>query len=134
MLSKSHKDKFTGIYDKNGIPICNGDDVLVHHYNTYPKHPFKCTVIWKHGWELRGKEGDGYDVYAWRKTLEVLNTNKESIFELKKFEELKSKWFNKNVTFLVTGDERKLLHKCFDEAFKIGQELKQEQYDKDSNN
>ena len=43
MESKSHKDKFTGIYDRNGIPINNGDDVLVHHYNRYQKHAYKFT-------------------------------------------------------------------------------------------
>jgi hypothetical protein len=129
---KSHRDKFTGIYDRNGVPINNGDDVLVHHYNTYPKHPYRCKVIYKHGWELKGKEseGNGYDVYAWRKAIEVVGTDNPSVFELKTYQEIKDKWFGKNVSFMISGEERKLLHKCFEEAFKLGQELKQEEYDR----
>ena len=127
--SESHLDKFTGIYDKNGVPIYNGDNVLVHHYNTYPKHPYKCKVIWKHGWVLKAEkehEGSNYDVYAWRKAIEVLNTNNKSIYELNSYQEIKDKWFFKNVNFMITGEQRKLLHKCFEEAFKLGQEqLKQ---------
>jgi len=131
MESKSHKDKFTGIYDRNGIPINNGDDVLVHHYNTYPKHPYKCKVIWKHGWILKGKEGNGYNVYAWREAIEVVKSDNPSIFELKSFEDVKSKWFGKNVGFMIAGEQRKLLIQCFEEAFKLGQELKQEEYDRE---
>lgn len=126
----SHKDKFTGIYDRNGIPIDNGDDVLVYHHNTYPKQPYKCKVIYKHGWKLKGNEGDGYDVYAWRKNIEVVNTNNESIFELNSFQEIKDKWFSKNAPFSISGEPRKLLHKCFEEAFKLGQEIKQQEYDR----
>ena len=133
MESKSHKDKFTGIYDRNGVPINNGDDVLVHHYNTYPKHPYKCKVMWKHGWVLKSldKSGQGsdYNVYAWRHAIEVTKTGNKSIFELKSFQDVKDKWFSKNAPFTVSGEERKLLHKCFEEAFKLGQELKQEEYD-----
>lgn len=129
MEAKSHKDKFTGIYDRNGIPIKNGDDVLVYHFNTYPQHPYKCKVIYKHGWKLKGKDGYGnnYDVHAWRKSIEVTKSDNPSIFELKSFQEVKDKWFSKNVSFLVNGEQRKLIHKCFEDAFKLGQELKQEQ-------
>lgn len=129
--SKHHKDKFTGIHDRNGVPINNGDDVLVHHYNTYPKYQYKCKVIYKHGWVLKGKEseGNGYDVYAWRKAIEVVKSDNPSIFELKSFEDIKRKWFRVNVSFMVAGEQRKLVEKCFEEAFKLGQELKQEQYE-----
>ena len=84
---KSHRDKFTGIYDKNGVPIQNADDVLVHHYNTYPKRPYKCKVIYKHGWKLKGEGGEGndYDVYAWRHAIEVVGTDNPSIFELNSY-------------------------------------------------
>ena len=127
MEAKSHKDKFTGIYDRNGVPINNGDDILVHHYNSYPKHPYKCKVIYKHGWILKGKEseGNGYDVDAWRKAIEVIKSDNPSIFESKSFEDIKSKWFRKNVGFMIAGEQRKLLDLCFEEAFKLGQELKQ---------
>lgn len=137
MKSKSHKDKFTGIYDRNGVPINNGDDVLVYHYNTYPKHPYKCKVIWKHGWVLKSsdksREGDNYVVNAWRKVIEVVKTDNQSIFELTSFEEVKTEWFSKNVSFTVSGEERKMLHKCFEEAFKLGQELRQQDYNNKDN-
>lgn len=131
MKSKSHKDKFTGVYDRNGIPINNGDDVFVHHYNTYPKYPYKCKVIWKHGWVLKGKEGEGnnYNVHYWRKAIEVVKTDNKSIFELESFDEIKNKWFSKNVNFIMSVENRRLVDKCFDEAFKLGQELKQKEYD-----
>lgn len=127
MKSKSHKDKFTGIYDMNGIYIHNGDDVLVHHYNTYPKHPYKCKVMWKHGWILKGKEGEGndYHVDAWRKAIEVVKSDNTSIFELRSFKEIKNKWYGRNVSFTVSAEQKKLLDLCFEEAFKLGQELKQ---------
>lgn len=121
----NHKDKYTGILDRNGVKINNGDDVLVYHHNTYPKHPYKCKVIYKHGWKLKGiekYEGDGFDVYAWRKSIEVVKTNNESIFEINSFEELKDKWFQSNIGFTIAGEERKLFHKCFEDAFKLGQE------------
>lgn len=117
--------KQTGILDINGVMISNGDDVLVHHYNTYPKHPYKCKVIWKHGWKLKAdKKGDGhgYDVYAWRKSIEVVKTDNESLFDFSSYEELKDKWFQKNAPFSIIGEERKRLHQCFEEAFKLGQE------------
>lgn len=128
MESNSHRDKFTGIYDRNGIPINNGDDILVYHQNSHPKHPYKCKVIWKHGWVLKGKEskGNNYDVYSWRKSIEVAKTDNKSIFELKSFEDIKQRWFSGNVSFMVTGEQRRLVEKCFEEAFKLGQELKQE--------
>jgi len=125
----SHKDKYTGILDKNGVKIHNGDEVLVHHHNTYPKHPYSCKVIYKHGWKLKADkkyEGDDFDVYAWRKSIEVIKTDNASVFEFNSFEELKDKWFQQNIGFTITGEQRKLLYQCFDDAFKLGQEqLKQ---------
>lgn len=120
------KEKYTGILDKNGVKINNGDDVLVYHYNTYPKHPYNCKVVYKHGWKLVSTDktnyGKDYDVYAWRKAIEVIKTDNESIFLCDNFQELKDKWFSKNVSFMITGQERKLLHQCFEDAFKLGQE------------
>jgi hypothetical protein len=51
-----HKNKFTGILDKNGVKINNGDTVLVYHHNSYPKHPYNCTVVYKHGWKLKSND------------------------------------------------------------------------------
>lgn len=131
----SHKNKFTGIYDRDGVPINNGDNVIVYHYNTHPHKPYKCKVVYKHGWKLKSSDksgyGDNYDVYCWRSNIEVINSNNESIFELNSFQEVKDKWFSKNVPFTIIGESRKLIHKCFEEAFKLGQELKQEEYDRE---
>jgi len=120
-----HKDKFTGILDKNGVKINNGDNVLVYHYNSYPKHPYNCKVIYKRGWKLISTDGTNngkdYCVESWRKSIEVVGSG-ESVFITNSYEEIKDKWFQKNVSFLITGEQRKLLHKCFEEAFKLGQE------------
>lgn len=121
-----HTNKFTGILDKNGVKINNGDDVLVYHHNSYPKHPYKCKVIYKHAWKLKStddsKYGTDYDVHAWRKSIEVVSTNNESVFEFNNFNELKEDWFHRNVNIMVSLKERQLLYKCFEEAYKLGQE------------
>ena len=121
-----HKNKYTGILDKNGVKINNGDDVLVYHHNSYPKNPYYCKVVYKHGWKLISTDGSNqgkdFDVYCWRKSIEVVKTENESVFVTLSYQEIKDKWFHRNVSFLITGEERKLLHKCFEEAYKLGQE------------
>lgn len=128
ICTMEHKDKYTGILDMKGIPINNGDDVLVYHHSSIPKEPYKCKVVYKHGWKLtstdkgKWKGGQDFDVHAWRHSIEVVKTDNESIFITDSYEELKDDWFRRNVSFLITGEERKLLHKCFKEAFELGQE------------
>lgn len=121
-----HKNKYTGILDMKGSPINNGDDVLVYHHNSTPKEPYKCKVVYKHGWKListdNGKGGQDFDVYAWRRSIEVIKTDNESMFITDSYEELKDEWFRRNVSFLTTSEERKLLYKCFKDAFELGQE------------
>jgi hypothetical protein len=121
-----HKNKFTGILDKNGVKINNADTVLVYHHNSYPKHPYNCTVVYKHGWKLKSnddsKQGTDYDVYSWRKSIEVVSSNNESVFITKNFNELKEDWFHRNVSIMASREEIQLLYKCFEEAFLLGQE------------
>ena len=99
---------------------------MVYHYNTYPKHPYKCKVIYKHGWVLKSDrlgEGNGYDVYAWRKAIEVIKTDNVSLYDFKTYAEIKTKWFMSNASALSTPIEvRRQLEKCFEDAFKLGQE------------
>jgi hypothetical protein len=117
-----HKNKYIGILDKDGVKINNGDDVLVH----YSNYTYNCKVVYKQGWKLVStdgtKNGEGFDVYAWRKSIQVVKTDNESVFITHNLQELKDKWVEQNVSFLITGNERKLIHKCFEDAFKLGQE------------
>jgi hypothetical protein len=47
MESNSNLDKFTGIYDMNGKPICNGDKIRVHDTDAvkFKNEPIVGTVI-----------------------------------------------------------------------------------------
>ena len=120
-----HKNKDIGILDKNGVKIQNGDNVLVHHFNSFPKQPYKCTVVYKYGWKLKsdkGVEGNDYDIYAWRKSIEVIKTDNISLYDFSNYTELKDVWFIKNAPFTIVGEQRLLLKKCFEDAFKLGQE------------
>lgn len=121
-----HTDKNTGILDMNGIYINNGDNVIVFHGNTYPKTPYNCKVIWKHGWKLttndKSGNGDNYDVYAWRKSIQVVNSNNRSEFQTYNLKQLKDKWMQKNIGVNISTEERKRLLQCFEDAFRLGQE------------
>lgn len=71
MKSTSHRSVFTGILDMNGNRIYNGSKVHVHdHPEIYKKNDG--IVIWRKGnYEVKGTYHQ-YNVYAWRKNIEVL--------------------------------------------------------------
>jgi hypothetical protein len=126
--NNTHKNKYTGILDMKGVPINNGDEVLVHDHNSFSKKPYRCKVVYKHGWKLdsiaenRETNGQGFDVYCWRKSIEVVGTGNISVFLTESYDELKEDWFHRNVNWTITGEQRILLHKCFKEAYELGQE------------
>ena len=125
MVSTSHLDKFTGIYDMNGKPICNGDKVTVHDNaaNKFKKEPIIGTVIWKNGsYIFNGNYWCNYNIYAWRKSIEVLESNRESIYKNSNIDELLETWESENLNFLIT--DRILIRKAFKEAFNLAQEIK----------
>lgn len=123
---EKHKESFTGIYDKNGKMICNGDEVTVVDYNSYYKKPFPAIVVYKYGWKLKAVLnglGENYDLYAWRNNIEVKNTNRESIYILYTMEELKAQYMRHMPTIFEKYEFYNLLNETFEKAFKLGQEL-----------
>jgi hypothetical protein len=118
MKSNSHLDKFTGIYDMNGKPICNGDTIRVHDTDVvkFKKEPIVGTVIWKNGnYQFKGNHWCEYNIYAWRKSVEVLETDRESVFESSTIDELLEKWESRNLNFMIT--DRVLIRKAFRDGF-----------------
>ncbi len=124
--SKSHLDKFTGIYDMNGVPICNGDKVRVHDTDLgkFKKEPIIGTIIWKNGnYQFKGNAGFNYNIYAWKESIEVLETDRESVYETSTLDELLEEWESKNLNFLI--HDRVNIRKAFRDAFILGQESKE---------
>jgi len=114
MESNSHLDKFIGIYDMNGKPICNGDKIRVHDNDAvkFKKEPIVGTVIWKNGnYQFKGNHWCEYNIYAWRKSVEVLESSRESVYESSTIDELLEKWEMKNLNFTIT--DRVLIRKAF---------------------
>jgi len=109
MESNSHLDKFTSIHDMNGVPICNGDTIRVYDSG---KEPIIGTVIWKNGsYVFDGTHWCEYNIYAWRDKIEVLETDRPSIYKESTINELLESWERKNLNFLLT--DRKLIRKAF---------------------
>lgn len=126
MKSKSHLDKFTGIYGMNGVPICNGDKVRVHDTDAakFKNEPIVGTVIWKDGnYQFKGNHWCKYNIYAWRKHIEVLETDRESVYKTSTLDELLEVWESKNLNFTVT--DKVNIRKAFRDAFLMGQESKE---------
>ena len=119
MKSNSHLDSFTGIYDMNGKPICNGDTIRVHDNDAFKKEPIVGTVIWKNGnYQFKGNHWCEYNIYAWRKSVEVLESGRESVYTGSTIDELLEKWESKNLNFTIT--DRVLLRKAFKDGFVEG--------------
>jgi hypothetical protein len=113
MESNSHLDSFTGIYDMNGVPICNGDTIRVYDSG---KEPIIGTVIWKNGsYVFSGSHWCEYNIYAWRDEIEVLETDREPVFESSTIDDLLEKWESKNLNFMIT--DRVLIRKAFRDGF-----------------
>lgn len=109
MESNSHLDKFTSIHDMNGVPICNGDTIRVYDSG---EEPIIGTVIWKNGsYVFDGTHWCEYNIYAWRDKIEVLETDRPSIYKESTINELLESWESKNLNFLLT--DRKLIRKAF---------------------
>jgi hypothetical protein len=122
MKSNSHLDKFTGIYDMNGKPICNGDKIRVHDNDAmkFKKGPIVGTVIWKNGnYQFKGNHWCEYNIYAWRKSVEVLESGRESVYENSTIDE----WESKNLNFTIT--DRVLIRKAFKDGFVEGVSTKE---------
>ena len=130
MKSQSHKSTFIGIYDMNGIPICNGDRIRVHDKATMKKDDIVGTVIWKNGsYEFEGNHWCKYNIYAWRKSIEVLESGRTPIYDLPTMKEALDDFEHRNFRLIADKDEllkhyRLLIKKAFEEAYKMGLEHK----------
>lgn len=77
--TEGHKDKFTGIFDKNGVPIMNGDLISVIDDYHMKLGRNVGTVIWKNGgYECEGT-ATAYNIWAWRKSIVVQKTDRPSV-------------------------------------------------------
>lgn len=126
MKSKSHKSRFTGIFDMDGKRIYNGDKIQVHDNNTFNKDKIIGTVVWRNGsYEFKGNHWCKYNIYAWRKSIQILQKGRKSVYELSDFDDLWQKWEAGNLN--IKTEERPLIKKAFEDAFRMGQEIIMEQ-------
>jgi len=126
MESKSHMDKFTGIYDMNGVPICNGDKIRVHDVSAYnfKKDSIVGTVVWKNGsYSFKGNHWCEYNIYAWKKSIEVLETDREPVYSKSDIDEMLETWESKNLNFTIT--DRVLIRKAFRDGMIEGLVIKE---------
>lgn len=118
MVSKSHLNVFTGIFDMKGNPINNGSTIQVHDTGAKLRGdvPIIGKVIWKNGsYQFKGNHWCNYNIYAWRKNIEVIDTESTPVFESNTLDELYEEWSRKNMTFLTK--ERKLIEKAYKDGF-----------------
>lgn len=127
MKSKSHKSIFTGILDMNGNKIFNSSELYVHdrvsERDIYKKNN-KAKIAWKQGnYVVKGGNCDGYNVYAWRKSIEVLNVKTKPLFIREDFE---SSWHTFSGTLAITEKSREEIKRAFKYAYeaKIENNLK----------
>ena len=78
--TNGYKDKFTGIFDKHGVPIMNGDAIAVLDEYPMKQGTNTGTVIWKNGsYQCEGAAFD-YNIWAWRKSIVITHTDRPSIY------------------------------------------------------
>jgi len=118
-ISKSHLDKFTGIYDMNGVPICNGDTICVYEKSTY-NHTNLRVVAWKNGSYYAKDCHCEYNIYAWRKSIEVMDSPLPSIYEVNSTDEEIEAFLWKEVSFM--GATRKNVVDAFRDGMKFAQQ------------
>ncbi len=113
MKSTSHKSVFTGILDMNGNKIYNGSEVVVHENNTF--HPTnKGKVVWKEGgYQIKGTWCK-YDVYAWRKSIEVVTPKTKPLFIM---EDMDSAWEDFSRTLGILEKSRAEIKRAFKYAY-----------------
>ena len=123
MRSTSHKSKFIGILDMNGNKIFNNSELYVHD-RTFERDVYKTNnkgrVVWKRGnYVVNGGTCDRYNIYAWRKSIEVLNTKGKPLFIREYFESL---WQEFSRTLAITEPSRKEIRRAFKYAYECKQE------------
>lgn len=117
MKSSSHKSVFTGILDMNGNKIFNNSELYVHYATE--KDPYKKNnrgkVAWKKGsYVVSGGNCNDYNIYGWRKSIEVLNVRTKPLFIREDFE---SSWQTFSRTLGITEPSRKEIRRAFKYAY-----------------
>ena len=110
--SKNHNDLFTGILDMNGVPILKGSKIKIHHPYTRQGG----CVIWKEGNYCCSESN--YNIFAWRKNIEVLESKIESLFHKEDMEKT-MEYFERVEFGVLTPVE---LRQIFKKAFRLGYE------------
>ena len=118
MKSTSHKSVFIGILDMNGNKIFNNSELYVHDrligYDMYKKDN-RAKVAWKHeNYIVSGGSCDGYNIYAWRKSIEVMNVRTKPLFIREDFE---SSWQVFSRTLVISEPSRKEIKRAFQYAY-----------------
>ena len=124
MKSTSHKSIFTGILDMNGNKIFNSSEIYVHdrvESDMYKKNN-KGKVGWKEGsYVVSGGRCEGYNIYAWRKKIEVINPKTKPLFVKEDFD---SSWQTFSRTLGITEPSRKEIKRAFKYAYEAAIENK----------
>ena len=93
--TEGHRDKFTGIFDKEGVPIMNGDHITIIDDYHMRKGKNVGIVAWKNGSYYSKGTATAYNIHAWRKSITVVLTDRPSIYEEMSFEEASEKYGRK---------------------------------------
>lgn len=121
--SKSHHDIHTGILDMNGVPILK-DSMIRIHDKDFSKTEKIGKVQWKNGSYVCKGTSCEYNVYSWRKSIEVLDPVHPSKFPtFDELEDLSYKFERGEFGILTPSEHRSIFRK----AFKLGYESKIEQ-------
>lgn len=123
MESNSHKDLFIGILDKNGVAILKTSKIKV----TDSRDEHIGGVIWKNGSYLfQGDEKTycAYNIYAWRRNIEVIDNNAEPLFNIPEMQEELKTWEYKKLTFMQVGEVRLKFREGFELGYKSAIESK----------
>jgi len=121
MKSKSHHDIHTGILDKHGIPILKDSMIRVHDHG-WSKEEKIGKVKWKQGSYVCKGTSCEYNVYAWRKKIEVINPVHPTKFDDDEFEELCDRFERGEFNILTPIEHRQI----FKKGFRLGWESRVE--------
>lgn len=127
MKSKSHHDPYTGILDMNGVPIMKNCTVRIHDPGWSKKEKIG-KVTWKQGsYVLKGKNVSEYNIFAWRRNVEVIEPKSLSKYDDTEFEDLCSRFEREEFEILTPIEHRKIFRK----AFRLGWEsrIEKEHFD-----
>ena len=117
MKSISHKSSFIGILDMNGNKIFNNSELYVHDRtedDIYKKNN-RGRVAWCRGnYIVSGGKCDGYNIYAWRKKIEVLNVRTKPLFIR---EDFLSSWDRYSKTLFIMNPNRDEIKRAFKYAY-----------------